>query len=242
MGIKPYYQDPWVTIFNADCIEVLDAGGFEFAAVITDPPYSSGARQDAGKQSRGAMVRAKKWQAKWFSHDNLSTAGFLSLMRLLGSRLHQRAAKDASFHAFIDWRMFPNLYSAMESSGWNVRQMIVWDKMTMGMGNNYRNRHELILYADKGRVQFIRHDIPNVIRCARSACHYHPTQKPVDLLKKFIAACVRTDQAIFDPFGGSGSTLVAAKQAGRRAFAAEISEHYCEIAANRAAQDYICEF
>jgi site-specific DNA-methyltransferase (adenine-specific) len=203
--------------------------------IITDPPFSSGARTDAGKTMRGSMLRGQKWGDDWFSHDNMATLGLSRLIHLVGAGCLRLARRGASFHAFIDWRMYPTLYESVESSGWRTKNLLVWDKEHFGMGTNYRNQHELILYAEKeNRDNFANHGIGNVIRCRRPDQENHPTEKPIALLKQLMETAGGED--VIDPFCGSGSTLIAAKQLGRRAIGIEISEKYCEIAVNRLRQ------
>ncbi len=107
------------TLYLGDCLEILPHLP-KVDAVITDPPFSSGARTDAGKSVRGAMLRGAKWQDDWFSHDNMATYGFLTLMRMLGRALIEQCNDGATSHWFIDWRMYPNLYGALESCGWDL--------------------------------------------------------------------------------------------------------------------------
>lgn len=235
---KPFYQDDFVTIYNGDCISTLQSLDDEtFDAIITDPPFSSGARTDAGKAMRGGMQRGAKWNDAWFSHDNMATHGFVYLMRLLGVEAFRTLKNGGTGHFFIDWRMYPNLYGALESSGWQVKNLVVWDKQHFGMGTNYRNQHELIIYAEKsGQFDFRRKNLGNVLQVKRTQEGNHPTEKPCELIRILIDAVTEPNGIILDPFAGSGTTLVAAKNLGRKAIGIEISKDYCQIAVERLKQ------
>ncbi|NIR76746.1 MAG: site-specific DNA-methyltransferase [Gammaproteobacteria bacterium] len=237
--MEPYYEDEAVKIYHGDCLEVLLSIEAQVSTTVTDPPFSSGARTDAGKSMRpGAMLRSAKWDDEWFSHDNMATVGFLFLMRLLGRRLFDVTALDGSAHVFIDWRQYPNLYGAMESAGWVAKNLVVWDKGHFGMGSNYRNQHELILYAEKtnSASDFNDNGVGNVLKTKRPSNEWHPTEKPSDLIQRLITASTTEGATVLDPFMGSGTTLVAAKSVKRKAIGIEIEERYCEIAAERCSQ------
>ena len=220
------------TLYLGDCLEILPTLG-KVDAVVTDPPFSSGSRTDAGKSMRGAMTRGAKWKDDWFSHDNMATHGFLTLMRLLGRALLEQSNTPARSHWFIDWRMYPNLYGALESCGWVVKNLVVWDKGHFGMGQNYRNQHELILYAEKGTGKFPTHSTGNVIRSPRIQTENHPTEKPVELIEKILKASSVIEDVVMDPFMGSGTTGVAAVQMGRKFVGVEIEPRYFDIACKR---------
>lgn len=221
-----------VTLYLGDCLETI--GECPMAdVIITDPPFSSGARTDAGKSVRGAMLRGDKWKDDWFSHDNLATHGFLFLMRLVGLRLLQQSNPGARAHFFIDWRMYPNLYGALEASSWVVKNLVVWDKCHFGMGTNYRNQHELIIYAEKGMADFPNHSSGNVIKCPRESAENHPTEKPISLIESLIVSSSVRGEMIFDPFMGSGTTGVAAVKTGRAFCGIEIDERHFDTACSR---------
>ena len=135
---------------------------------------------------------------------------------------------------FIDWRMYPIAYAAIENGGLRLANLVVWDKAMFGMGTCFRNQHELIIHATHGvGREGTRHDTPNLIRCAAVRNGDHPTEKPVGLLEKLVDPITGRRDIIFDPFAGSGTTCVAAKKLGRRYIGIDISEKYCQIARNR---------
>jgi site-specific DNA-methyltransferase (adenine-specific) len=118
--------------------------------------------------------------------------------------------------------------------------LLVWDKGQIGMGREFRKSHELIL-------RLWGKDLPimsdgtahsDVLRYGPvdNARRKHPAEKPVELISELLWCATGT---IFDPFMGSGTTLVAAKQLGRKAIGIEIEERYCEIAAKRLAQEVL---
>lgn len=226
--MKPYYQDGSVTIYHGDAREILpEIDGVD--VIVTDPPYSSGGFQEAGKSAGSIGTRSNET----IQYDNLSTRGYERLMREVLRYCNQAD----EVYVFTDWRMWVYTYDALESAGWRVRNMLVWDKMQMGMGMPWRNQHELIAFGKRSPGRIIDGKLGNVLRFSRSGNGHHPTEKPDVLLRTIIANS--DGQTVLDPFMGSGSTLRAAKDAGRYAIGIEIEERYCEIAAKRLSQEVL---
>ena len=115
----------------------------------------------------------------------------------------------------------------------------MWDKGSPGMGdlNHWGPSYELIASAGSGQCVGSRDG--SVIRfpTAASAARLHPTEKPVPLLSHLIGKL--EPSTVLDPFMGSGSTLRAAKDLGRKAIGIELSEAYCEAAAKRMSQEVL---
>jgi site-specific DNA-methyltransferase (adenine-specific) len=234
--LKPYYEQGGIAIYHGDALAVLallppDSVG----VVFTDPPYSSGARNAAMLRARGSMRRNAEADDSWIAGDNLTAHGFAMLVRLFGVETLRVVGVDGHFFSFIDWRQLPVLQGAIEAAGWSPRALLVWDKMHYGMGNGFRQQAEFVLHASKGTGDnFLRHDLGTVFRNRRQPNEIgHPTVKPVGIIEQCLSA-VPGD--VIDPFMGSGTTLIAAKNLGRNAIGIELKEKYCEIAAERLAQ------
>lgn len=225
--MKPYYQDDACVIYHGDCREILPH--IEADVLVTDPPYSSGGFQEAGKSSGSIGTR----DGQTIQFDNLSTRGYERLMR----ETLRHANQADEIYVFTDWRMWINTFDAIEAAGWRVRNMLVWDKGQMGMGMPWRNQHELIAFGKRSPGKIIDGKRGNVLRVKRSGNKHHPTEKPLDLLQQLIGNT--EGDTILDPFMGSGTTLRAAKDLGRKAIGIEIEERYCEIAAKRLAQEVL---
>ena len=193
--------------------------------IVTDPPYCSGGFQESGKKSGSIGTR----ETITIANDTLSTRGYMALIKSVLSV----AGDVAIAYIFTDWRMFINLFDVVESSGFGVRNMIVWDKGTPGMGVGWRSQHEIVLMASRSAIKFNPHKAcGNVISCQRTGNLWHPTEKPVELISKIVDV---TDFAkiIYDPFGGSGTTLIACEQLGRECFVMELDPHYCDVIIDR---------
>jgi site-specific DNA-methyltransferase (adenine-specific) len=236
--MKPYYDDGTVTIYHGDALQVLKnlAGGVD--AVVTDPPYASGARTEQAKRSSGQMLRGQRF-AKPIENDQMTTHGFVWLMREVLYAIRPMLPEGGSMLSFIDWRQWPNLLGAVESVNYRVNTMIVWDKLAMGMGQGFRQRHELVMHASVGIPTVYSRSVPNVLQHKRERTDDHPSPKPPALVADLLPAVSGDGAVILDPFMGAGATLEAAVRTGRRAVGIEIEERYCEIAAKRCAQDVL---
>lgn len=210
------------TLYCADCRDVLPTLG-KVHAVVTDPPYSSGGFQESGKSGGSIGTRS----GEVIALDNLSTRGYQRLMREV--LLSARAADEA--YIFCDWKMWQHTCDALEDAGFRVRNMLVWDKLQMGMGLPWRNQHELIAYGKKRPAKSITGKHGNVLGVPRTGNPNHPTEKPVELMRIFMENSAM--QSLVDPFMGSGTTGVAAVQMGRKFIGIEREPKYFDIACKR---------
>jgi len=192
--------------------------------ILTDPPYCSGGFQEAGRAAGSVGTRG----TEMIANDTLSTRGYMALMKATIPNF-----RAGVVYVFTDWRMWTNLFDVIESSGYGVRNMIVWDKGTPGMGAGWRMQHELIMCGIRVKSPFNPKKAQgNVIQAKRTGNKLHATEKPVDLLCSIIEV---TDMArtIADPFCGSGSTIIAAEMTGRTCHAVELTPAYCDVAVTR---------
>ena len=214
-----YYQDDFVTLYHGDCLtehrEWLEAD-----VLVTDPPY--GSDNGLGYGRHGGNGRAG---GKTFHIANDSTT----------------EARDAALELF---QPKPTLAFGTpllpDPPGiWDNR--LVWDKREPGLnGGPWRYTHESIFVRGEGwkrtsASSFSILSFPSGNGSPEKRDHVHA--KPVKLMEALIAAA--PDGLIADPFSGSGSTLVAAKNLGRKAIGVELEEKYCEIIAKRCVQEVL---
>ena len=211
MTLDPYYSDDLVTIYHGDAREILPT--LTFDVVVTDPPYGIGYQQ--------TMKSAPKWEsvngdesdalARWVIEAVHPTP-----MLVFGANHFPSALPEPGRWVCWDKRVV-EAADRMLGSPFELAWMNGPDKA----GFMYRIQHGGVVNADGHGVKRI-----------------HPTQKPVVLMKRIIADRFPTG-VIADPFMGVGSTLVAAKDLGRRAVGIEIEEQYCEAAVARLAQEVL---
>lgn len=212
-----------VELHHGDCLDLLPVicAKPEARVVVTDPPYSSGGFQEAGKSLGSIGTRADAV----IESDTMSSEGYVHMMR--------RVIRTANAHAvymFTDWRMWGFTREAVELGGHRVRNMIVWDKGSPGMGARWKAQHELILWGSRVKSK-MGAGSGNVLSFKRTGNKLHPTEKPVNLLSRIIATA--EPGTVVDPFMGSGTTGVAAIRQGRRFIGIELDPEHFETAVER---------
>lgn len=196
--------------------------------LLTDPPYCSGGSKESDKSVGSIGTVRKDGSLPMIANDILSTRGY---QNLIAAALADIPCLFA--YIFTDWRMWVYLFDLAESAGFGVKSMIVWNKKTPGMGVGWRSQHELCLFGSRGKTHFDGHKgYGNVIELSRSGNELHPTQKPVELIEAIID---NTDfaEGVFDPFGGSGTTLMAAEAKRQKSYLMEISPQYVDVIVKR---------
>lgn len=200
--------------------------------LLTDPPYCSGGFQESGRSS--GSIGTKRYDkdgkeiAVTIANDTLSTRGYQSLMREVLQNFDGLVA-----YIFTDWRMWVYLFDIVETAGLGVKNMLVWNKKSPGMGMGWRTQHELVMFAHRTKPKWDNHKgYGNVLEATRSGNELHPTQKPVEILEKLLD---NTDWAkgVLDTFGGSGTTLIAAESVGQASFIMEMDPRYVDVIVRR---------
>ena len=200
--------------------------------LLTDPPYCSGGFQESGKVTGSIGTKQADGQGGYttptISSDNLSTRGYQVLMKTVLGAIDVKVA-----YIFTDWRMWVYLFDLVEGSGLGVRNMIVWNKKSPGMGNGWRAQHELVMFAHRTKPKWDNHKgYGNVLEATRSGNELHPTQKPVEILEKLLDN-TQWAEGVLDTFGGSGTTLVAAESVGQASYILEMEPGFVDVSVRR---------
>ena len=221
----------------ADCLEALAKLPAESVdCIITDPPYCSGGFTESGKmhaKSQGMKTSDGTIQRLgWFQNDNMTTGGLIWLLRQVMIQAERILKPNTCAFVFADWRMVPHLAPALESSGMMYRNMIIWDKITPGMGQGFRARHETILMFIKGKPKYNSWKLGNLLAHKRvtPGKKNHPTEKPVALIEDLLLTTTQPEDTVCDPFMGSGSTALACQKNERNFIGFDRSAHFVNSA------------
>jgi len=151
-----------------------------------------------------------------------------------------RVLKPDSFClSFYGWPHADEFLAAWKIIGFRPVSHIVCVKNNIGLGYFSLSQHETAYLLAKGSPRRPETVMSDVFPWEREPCIFHPSQKPLQVISRLITAFTDEGDLVLDPFMGSGTTLVAARNLGRRAIGIEIEERYCEIAVQRLAQQVL---
>jgi DNA modification methylase len=190
--------------------------------VVTDPPYNVNYEGSAGK----------------IKNDNMGNEAFYTFLLSAFQNTEVAMAKDASIYVFHADTEGLNFRKAFAESGFYLSGTCIWKKQSLVLGRSpYQWQHEPVLfgwkksgrhnwYADRKQTTIWEFEKPK-----KNADH--PTMKPVALVAYPILNSSLSNCIVLDPFGGSGSTLIACEQTDRICYTIELDEKYCDVIVKR---------
>ena len=212
--------------------------------IFADPPYNvpiSGHVCGLGKTQHREFAMAS---------GEMSSDAFEGFLTTVFGHMADHSADGSIHYVCMDWRHMRETIAAGDTVYDECKNLCVWAKSNGGMGTFYRSRHELVFVFKKGTAPHINTfelgqtgryrtnvwEYPGVSSFGEGrddALAMHPTVKPVALVADAIKDCSKQRQIVLDPFGGSGTTLIAAEQTGRRARLLELDPAYCDTIIRR---------
>jgi site-specific DNA-methyltransferase (adenine-specific) len=221
-------------IEHRDCLEFLASlPDRSVDIIITDPAYSGMNQHMQFGHGRivGRYEDAGTSGAKWFSEFKDDPDTYRHFLR----ECHRVLRDDRHIYIMFDSYSLLTLGHVVREV-FDVKNLIVWDKVNLGMGHYFRRRHETVLFACKGYRKLNRKDLPDVWAFKRIHRAPYPTQKPVALFDAMLVGSIEPGFVVCDPFVGSGSAAIAALHRGCSFVGADVSEKAVELARKRCTQ------
>jgi DNA modification methylase len=212
--------------------------------IFTDPPYNV---PIDGHVTGLGRIRHRDFA---MASGEMSVTAFTDFLQQTLGNAAARARDGAIAFVCMDWRHMGELQQAGLAVFSQLKNLCVWNKTNGGMGTFYRSKHELVFVfkvgtaphtntfglGESGRYRTNVWDYPgiNTLRPDRGQdLAMHPTVKPVALVADALKDCTRRGEIVLDPFGGSGTTLIAAERTGRQARLIEYDPAYCDVIMRR---------
>ena len=213
----PHLTDLENRVIEGDCLRVLPTiPEASVGLVLTDPPYLVGYRDRAGRTISGD--KSSEW------------------LRPAFAEIYRVLRPDSFCISFFGWTR-PELFgAAWKAAGFRIEGHFAAVKDYPSSAHYVRRCHEQAYLLAKGQPEIPAMPISDVLRWKYSGNRLHPTQKPVSTLLLLVNAFSKPSDLVLDPFAGSGSSLVAARLAGRRYIGIEKRPEYARAAGERLAR------
>lgn len=215
---------------DINAIDLLMSG--ELADIIwTDPPYNVALGMETPEQ---AKARNRRTDGLTVMNDKMSDEDFRQFLTDVYSTMYSITKPGGAIYvAHADSEGY-NFRGAAKDAGWMIKQCLIWKKSALVMGRqDYHWIHEPILYgwkdgaahswySDRKQTTVLEFDKP-------SRNGEHPTMKPVELVEYCLMNSSKAGEIVFDAFGGSGTTLIAAEKLNMKARLIELDPKYCDV-------------
>jgi DNA modification methylase len=211
---------PTNSVLHGDCISImqsLPANSIDF--ILTDPPY---------------LIRYQDREGRSLQNDSNS-----DWLKPAFSEAYRVLKQDHFMISFYGWTQVDKFFYAWCSAGFRIVGHLVFRKQYASKSRFLKYQHEQAYLLAKGNPRLPDNPVADVIEMPYSGNKLHPTQKPVAALKPLVEAFTQSGDIVFDPFCGSGSTLLAAKILNRRYLGIELDPQYHAAATKRLHPDGI---
>lgn len=197
--------------------------------IVTDPPYKTITGGDSNGSNSERPKGMLSGNRKLFKYQKLKMSDWMpELFRVLKEETH--------CYIFTNVINMEEMLVEAKKAGFKLHNILCWEKNNCTPSQYYMKNCEYVLFFRKGKAKWINdiggsktvHKYDNII-----GHKLHPTEKPIDLLKLYISNSSQEGDIILDPFAGSGSTLVAAKELNRQYIGYEIDKEYFDVTCNR---------
>lgn len=224
--MKPYYEHAGIVIYHGDAKDVLPRiEKSSVDIVLTDPPYGIGFKYDGEFTDTIEGYAAWLWPILELAESRLSPTGSMAVFQSAKWAIKWAGWFPRDYRLIAIPKKFVQMNTAIVT--WATDYVLWWQMIESPRGHQEWQ-------PEPARDWFVSSDccIPRT-----GPEKGHPCPRPPDMMQYLIKILVPPGYLILDPFAGSGTTLVAAKQLGRKAIGIEIEEKYCEIAAKRLSQE-----
>lgn len=223
-------------IWHGDCLELIPKITEPIHCLVTDPPYGMSFRS-----KRAVTPEGKKYATDIANDGDLETA--IALFNDAMDLLMPKMVDECDAYVFTGWSVqmeWTQVIRDLSRHGFKHKMTLIWDRGWPGLGDidaNWGSGYEAIFYLKRGRrdVAYRRNAVIAVDK-PRPGTQVHETEKPVPLLETLIEMSTDPGDLVVDPFSGSGSTILAAKNLGRSGIGMELDEKYVLASQGRLAQ------
>jgi len=222
--VGPFYesQDQRISIFQDDAIGFLKGlPSNSVDVIVTDPAYSGmNQRLKLGSgKIIGEYKKAGEDGAKWFEEFHDTEENYKEFLKECYRVLKNNRHIYIMFDSYSLLTLAPVVRDVFE-----VKNLLCWDKVNIGLGHYFRRRHEFIMFASKGKRPLNSKSIPDVWKIKRVTNAQYPTQKPTEVFELMLKGSAEKDFVVCDPFLGSGSSAIAAIKSGCKFLGCDISD------------------